>query len=124
MAAAGQAGERDRMVALGLGYVEFARANPALFRLMFSSDRPNFTDERLQGAATAAFEQLVAGAAGLAGPDPLASRQGRRQVAAMWAIVHGLSHLLLSRQMKFLGDQGEAELEEDLAAIIACVDMR
>lgn len=114
---------KARMVALGLGYVEFAEANPALFRLMFSSEKPDFSDERLQKVASAAFEQLVSGAAGLAGPDPLASRRGRRQVAAMWAIVHGLSHLLLSRQMRFLADQDPTEREADLAAIISAADM-
>src|SRR5690606_36464820 len=102
---------------------EFAEANPALFRLMFSSEKPDFSDERLQGIASAAFDQLVSGAAGLAGPDPLASRNGRRQVAAMWAIVHGLSHLLLSRQMRFLADQDPAAREADLAAIISAADM-
>ena len=115
---------RARMTALGLGYVEFARGNPALFRLMFSSERPDFTDENLQKAASAAFDQLVSGVAGLADPDPMGSRGGRRQVAMVWAIVHGLSHLLLSRQMKFLNGQSEAELEEDLAAIISSVILR
>lgn len=115
---------RARMTALGLGYVEFARANPALFRLMFSSDRPDFTDDNLQQAASAAFDQLVSGVAGIAGPAPMGSRGGRRQVAMVWAIVHGLSHLLLSRQMKFLNGQSEAELEEDLAAIISSVVLR
>lgn len=108
-----------RMTALGLGYVEFARANPALFRLMFSSDRPDFSNETLGEAASAAFEQLVSGVAGVAGRDPLSSREGRRSVAAMWAMVHGLAHLLLSRQMKFLGEGDEETLQEDLAAILS-----
>lgn len=110
---------RGRMAALGLGYVEFARANPALFRLMFSSDRPDFDDEALGTAASTAFEQLVSGVGGVEGSDPLDSRRGRRIVAARWAMVHGLAHLLLSRQMKFLGEGDEEALQEDLSAILS-----
>lgn len=112
---------RARLVAMGLGYIEFARANPALFSLMFSSRKADFQEERLQRAATASFEQLVAGVGAVAGVDPLTTREGRRQLAATWAIVHGLAHLLLSQRMKFLQDQSSEELEEDLAAIVSRV---
>lgn len=112
---------RARLVAMGLGYIEFARANPALFSLMFSSRKADFQEDRLQRAATASFEQLVAGVGAVAGVDPLTTREGRRQLAATWAIVHGLSHLLLSQRMKFLQDQSSEELEEDLAAIVSRV---
>ncbi|MBX9465929.1 MAG: TetR/AcrR family transcriptional regulator [Aquamicrobium sp.] len=112
---------RARLVAMGLGYIEFARANPALFTLMFSSRKADFQEERLQRAATASFEQLVAGVGAVAGVDPLTTRQGRRQLAATWAIVHGLSHLLLSQRMKFLQDQSSEEMNKDLAAIVSRV---
>ena len=116
---AGSTDARERLNALGLGYIDFARANPALFHLMFSSRRPDMRDEHLQKAGTAAFAQLVSYVGEVGGADPLSSREGRRQVAALWAIVHGLAHLILSRRMKFLEGQDEAELEKDLAAIIA-----
>lgn len=113
------------MIAMGLGYVEFARANPALFTLMFSSKKPDHDDERLRQAGTAAFAQLVGGVAAMIGSeDPLSSREGRRRVAATWAIVHGLSHLLLSQQMKFLEGQNEEELQADIAAIIGVIRPR
>lgn len=111
-----------RMVAMGLGYVEFARANPALFRLMFSSQKADYRDDRLQQAASASFDQLVLGVgAVIDADDPIATRGGRRQVAATWAIVHGLSHLLMSHQMKFMDGRSDEELEEDIAAIVASV---
>lgn len=113
------------MIAMGLGYVEFARANPALFTLMFSSKKPDHDDEQLRQAGTAAFAQLVGGVAAMIGSDdPLSSREGRRRVAATWAIVHGLSHLLLSQQMKFLEGQSEEELQADIAAIIGVIRPR
>jgi AcrR family transcriptional regulator len=112
---------RARLVAMGLGYIDFARANPALFSLMFSSRKADFQDGKLQQAAAASFEQLVAGVGAVAGADPLTTRPGRRQLAATWAIVHGLSHLLLSHRMKFLEGQSSEELEKDLAAIVSRV---
>ncbi|MGQ2958814.1 MAG: TetR/AcrR family transcriptional regulator [Agrobacterium sp.] len=121
MNAADPGDARARLVAMGLGYIEFARANPALFSLMFSSRKADFQEDRLQRAATASFEQLVAGVGAVAGVDPLTTREGRRQLAATWAIVHGLAHLLLSQRMKFLQDQSSEELEEDLAAIVSRV---
>ena len=121
MNAADPGDARARLVAMGLGYIEFARTNPALFSLMFSSRKADFQEDRLQRAATASFEQLVAGVGAVAGVDPLTTREGRRQLAATWAIVHGLAHLLLSQRMKFLQDQSSEELEEDLAAIVSRV---
>jgi hypothetical protein len=54
-----------------LGYIAFAVENPALFRLMFGSQRPDFNGERLAQAARSAFEDLVALAAKATGnPDP------------------------------------------------------
>ena len=112
---------RARLVAMGLVYIDFARATPALFSLMFSSRKADFQDGKLQQAAAASFEQLVAGVGAVAGADPLTTRPGRRQLAATWAIVHGLSHLLLSHRMKFLEGQSSEELEKDLAAIVSRV---
>lgn len=121
MNTAGPGDSRARLVAMGLGYIDFARANPALFSLMFSSRKADFQDGKLQQAAAASFEQLVAGVGAVAGADPLTTRPGRRQLAATWAIVHGLSHLLLSHRMKFLEGQSSEELEKDLAAIVSRV---
>ena len=50
---------RAQLEASGVGYVVFALENPAIFRLMFSSDRPDFGDPDLQQVAESAFEELV-----------------------------------------------------------------
>ncbi|MEO4001606.1 TetR/AcrR family transcriptional regulator [Mesorhizobium sp. CAU 1732] len=107
-----------RMVAAGLGYVAFARANPALFGLMFSSRKPDYGNPALEKAASAAFDQLVDSVAAFHGDDPLSSRKGRQQVAAIWSVVHGLSDLLLSQRLKLLAQQGDDELEQDLTGIL------
>jgi AcrR family transcriptional regulator len=70
--------------AMGRAYVEFALANPGLFRLMFGAqirERAKFPE--LTEAADAAFERLKAAATTEGG------------AVAAWSLVHGLSHLLL-----------------------------
>lgn len=123
-AAADDADADSRLAAAGLGYIDFARANPALFRLMFSSGRPDRGDERLCRSADGAFGYLAASAIHLTGPDPLSSVDGRRQIAALWAMAHGLADLLMSQQMPFLGGPGGAEIDDDLAAILSAAAMR
>jgi len=114
---------RERLIAMGLGYIDFARRNPALFRLMFSSNKTDPQNETLREPAATAFQQLVSSVGEKTGTDPYGSRDGQLQVAATWAIVHGLAHLLLSEQMRFLNERTEDELEADLASIIARVTL-
>ncbi len=121
--ASGRVEPRDRLTVLGVGYVQFARENPALFRLMFSSDKPDFRDENLNAAASASFGQLARAVGDVTGREPLTSDEGQLQVAAMWSVVHGLSHLILSRSMRFLNERDDAELEADIAAIISAVTL-
>lgn len=89
--AAAPAGDaRARLVESGLGYLAFARANPALFRLMFASAKPRADDPELCAAGGAAYDHLVQTVEAL-GPDP--SRLGP---VAAWALVHGLAELLIA----------------------------
>lgn len=118
-ASAADGSAHDRLVAAGLGYIAFARRNPALFRLMFASERPDFAQRDLAGAAAAAFQDLVDGVGAASGDAaPLDSPEGRREVARMWGLVHGLADLLLSGHLKFLAGRGEDHLQAELAAIL------
>lgn len=100
-----------QLVAAGLGYIDFARANPALFRLIFASDRPDHDDPALCASARAAFEQLVADVAAAQGGEPKASAAGRGMVASTWALVHGIADLLIAGRLPYL-PQGDAAGEE------------
>lgn len=112
-------GPEARLVAAGLSYIDFARANPALFRLMFASGRPDFSRPDLGASARAAFDNLVDSVAAAShDPSPLESARGRQRVARMWGLVHGLADLLISGHMKFLADQGEEGLRAELEAIL------
>jgi AcrR family transcriptional regulator len=108
-----QAADKDalsQLVASGMGYIDFAMAYPALFRLMFSSDRPDHEAEELHVAASAAYRKLVEDVARLsearAQPSPT-------EVMRTWAIAHGLADLMNSRRLKPL--LGLRKTERDAA---------
>lgn len=105
---------RARLVASGIGYIEFALANPALFKLLFGSERPASDDPELVRNATAAFADLVEGIEAVAGSDPLSTPDGRVDVAAAWSLVHGAASLLIAGRMGFI----RAELEADREAFL------
>jgi AcrR family transcriptional regulator len=102
-----------QMVAAGMGYVDFALARPALFRLMFSSDRPDFCQPDLLSCSDRAYTHLETGVQAATG--------GRRieDVAAVWAVAHGLADLLAAGRMKALSALPDPQRDAVLAAIIA-----
>lgn len=112
---------RERFIATGVAYVEFALANPALFDLMFSSKRPDFDDADFVSHATAAFATLVDGVAAIRGDEPMTSEDGRIAIATAWAMVHGLATLLIARRLKFLAPDLEADRESTLRRLVAGV---
>jgi AcrR family transcriptional regulator len=96
----GATGARDRAVRAGLGYLDFAMTRPALFRLIFSSERPDFGNEELSVASDAAYRHLVW----------LVSEQGGStvDVAALWAMSHGIADLAAGRRLKTIAAMDEA----------------
>lgn len=97
-----QAAETDapgRLIAAGLGYLDFALANPGLFRLMFSSLRPDFSDPDLAAVGFRSFSVLTDAVRDLTGADPFKDRTAMLDAMAAWSIVHGLAHMLLAGQL-------------------------
>lgn len=84
----------DRILAAGLGYIEFALANRELFRLMFSSARADFTGKELRAASRAAYLHLLNNTAELRGGGDPDDPAAIPDVTAIWAMVHGLADLL------------------------------
>ncbi|MGE0500434.1 MAG: TetR/AcrR family transcriptional regulator [Rhizobiaceae bacterium] len=109
---------RSQLVAAGLGYVDFALAKPALFKLLFGSERPDAGDPEMVHHATASFDVLLTavGAVRQAGPHGL--DDDSLDVAAAWSIVHGVATLLLAGRLKFLGPRLEADREGTLRRMI------
>ncbi len=83
---------RAQLVAAGLGYVDFALARPALFRLMFGSDRADFSNPDLAAASDAAYAHLRDQVTAIGG--------GLADIAAVWAAAHGLADLMAAGRLK------------------------
>jgi AcrR family transcriptional regulator len=101
----------SQLVAAGMGYIDFARTRPTLFRLLWQSKRPDFDNPDLKQAAVAAFDHLV---------TQVASAGGRTTAdeAAVWAIAHGLADLLASGRLRGVGSLPAAAQDAMLAGII------
>lgn len=101
----------EQLVAAGLGYVDFALARPALFRLLWQSARPDFCDPDLGGAARAAFQHLV---------DQVTAAGGRSTAdeAAAWAVAHGMADLLASGRLEAVGSLSPEARDAMITAVM------
>lgn len=93
-------------------YLAFARAHPALFQLMFQSDRLEPGRPSLVEARTEAIRQL-AQTRGIGESEPSLAQLGH--ITGGWAIVHGFAMLLLDgRLAPLLAAMPEGSAPEDL----------
>lgn len=111
-------GSGDNLIASGLGYVDFALAHPALFRLMFSSNRTDYQNEDLLRVSTTAFDRLVDDVAAFRGSDPHTDEEAMIDVMAAWSVVHGLADLINAGRPRILLDMPKAKREKVIKAII------
>lgn len=96
--------------AAGQAYVDFARAHPALFRLMFGSKKGRETDSELGQAANLAFQGVLDLAAEVTG-RPVDEARTLTAAVAAWSLVHGLAHLALDGQLQYFADDLDAMIE-------------
>ncbi|MEM8940533.1 MAG: TetR/AcrR family transcriptional regulator [Pseudomonadota bacterium] len=114
-------GPRAKLVASGLGYIDFAIENPSLFRLMFSSGRPDKSNLELTQGADAAFEKLVGHIRSITHSDPHTDAPAMTDVFAAWAVAHGLADLLIANGLSratFLKPMSASERDEFFSEII------
>jgi AcrR family transcriptional regulator len=84
----------DRLRALGIAYITFARARPAVYLLMFGPELEKCAFPALTNVAGRSFEALRQAI------DAVAPEPSRRAAAiGAWALVHGLSHLIADNQL-------------------------
>jgi AcrR family transcriptional regulator len=90
-------GGKEGFAATGRAYVRFALANPALYRLIFTS--PLIAAYRASaGERPEAMDFLLANVASQTGTDP-ESRAAHTAAVEAWALVHGLAMLMLDGQI-------------------------
>jgi hypothetical protein len=110
LAAAEVAQMPNRLQAMGLAYVRFALYHTHLFRLMFSPEIDKRGNTELAEAADNAFAPLIEEAERAGGPS------AQELALASWAFVHGLSGLLLDRQILAQDTAGAEALARRLLA--------
>ena len=88
-------GTVDQFVAIGLGYIDFAEAHPALFQLMFASEKPDRSHPAFAETSLAAFAKLQGGVNALY-PDERDEARRATLLMTSWSVVHGLAELIIS----------------------------
>jgi AcrR family transcriptional regulator len=111
-----KAAAKGGLRAMGEAYVEFALAHPQRFRLMFGGQVPLAKHPHLREVATKAIEAL-AGALSATVP---AGQDARDSSIAAWALVHGLSHLLLGERISSAAKRGRDDAAF-VREVLACV---
>ena len=108
-----------QLVAAAEGYLAFAEAHPAIFRLMFGSDRPDYADAELSAVARTAFEHLVEQIGAVRGSPALGDEAGMVDLSVAWSLVHGFADLRLWGRMGFLARQDPETRARIAAAVLA-----
>jgi AcrR family transcriptional regulator len=115
-----RANARAKLVGQGVGYVNFALAQPGKFRQMFRSGQrhqgpkltaPELAAPDLADAATAAFGMLESGIRAVCdvpANKPL-DAHARTALVTMWSVVHGFAHLAIAGRLTHLA--GDAALK-------------
>ncbi|MDE1992734.1 MAG: WHG domain-containing protein [Rhizobiaceae bacterium] len=124
-AAMAEAGDdpRQRIRAMGLGYVGFAKAHPGLFALMFRSEMLDGQRPALRDGISAARQSLADAVRARSPEKPLSPLQAAAQAAALWSLVHGFALLLLDGRLAGIlrslpdGETADTLLEAVLSAI-------
>ncbi len=110
---------REQLLQSGLGYIDFALAHPALFRLMFGKSWSDISDPALKTSAEAAFMHLLQNVAAVTGGDPDSDPRTRTTVASVWAMVHGLADLMIGGAPRYLTEATVEERDAMLRTIIS-----
>jgi AcrR family transcriptional regulator len=111
---------RQRIKAMGLAYVAFARAYPGLFLLMYRSDRLDMNCASLRDAIEDTRQSLKNATTSTAAGKPLPPLQLAARATASWALVHGFAMLLLDGRLRhtLASLPGEADANALLEAVL------
>jgi len=109
---------RAQLTASGRGYIGFARANPAHFRLMFREALLDPSDPLLNAAREGAWAPLERSLR--AGLPSLAEAALHRRLALAWSAVHGFAALEAegARHVLHGAETPDAAAEAFLAAVV------
>lgn len=96
---------RDKLTALGVAYVQFARNNPALYRVMYDRSRDKEElPEHLHSDNDSAYCQ-VRDTLTEAGHTPLEGVELELATTAAWCAAHGLAEMVAFKQFDHLKEE-------------------
>lgn len=110
LAAAAEGAAGRKVEALAAAYLSFARANAALFSLMWMQDLLDGTDPGYVAAGRSAFNSFERAASGRDVPVATGPHVPDAHVLAAWAMAHGYARLAL--------DGALAPVPDDMAAAV------
>jgi AcrR family transcriptional regulator len=90
-------GTLEAIIAGGVAYVEFAEANPAVFRMMFSED---YGRPEIEEAGHTCYNSLLLQVAAYLGKDQV-DQDVLRESFPLWTFVHGTSFLRIDGKADF-----------------------
>ncbi len=118
-ASLGDAPPLQRFYASGNGYLQFALAHPAYFRLMFGATELNRRDyPSLREAAEAAFHLLLDSVVACQESGELKAGDPRELGLAAWSSIHGLASLWVDHQLHHLQ---LGEIDNCYAVVTRCL---
>src|SRR5690606_41893246 len=88
----------DRLVALGVGYVDYALRHRARFQLMFRSERLDWNRPSLAAAGAEAYRQLIDCVERNSREAGAPAELDAEKVALAWSIVHGFATLMIDNR--------------------------
>jgi AcrR family transcriptional regulator len=109
----------ERITAMGMSYIDFALANPGLFRLVFGMTREMHApqDEEMHACGQACFQVLIDEGARAVPPE--AGEEAAQGLAVMlWTFVHGAASLALD------GNYDAARKDVDMATMVSMATER
>lgn len=106
----------EKVRASAMAYIQFALANPDLYKVMFAVDTPKYADYRGTETEDIALAEKNAGLAVLDAAreavrhtDPTQTEETlNNKVLFLWSTLHGIANLLLSRILQEVTDDTES----------------
>ncbi|MEM8870859.1 MAG: TetR/AcrR family transcriptional regulator [Pseudomonadota bacterium] len=104
-------GSLERVVAIGIVYIDFAVREPGVFRLMFGLTEEHDDNPEIKAAGEKCHGVLLADVAAYL-RKPMVDAEVLNLSFPLWTMVHGTSFLLIDRKVKVM------ELEPDIPAML------
>lgn len=108
---------RAQLIAAGLGYLDFAEKEKALFRLIHASERPAQGDACLIAAGTDAYMHLLNLVVQTTGGS-CEDTQAHLDAASVWAMAHGIADLVTNGRMQAVTELAGKERDAMVTSLL------